>query len=288
MGKYIAVLADMGGPKIRTGAVPGGQPMQLAKGQRVVFAPDGKAKGGEIPISFPDLARDLKPGAVLLIDDGNISVKVTGVRGSRIEAKVVDGGPLKDHKGINLPGLVLSTSALTKKDERDLRFALSIGVDMIGLSFVQSARDIAKARSIMRRARREVPIVAKIERQIAVKRLDEIVTAADAAMVARGDLGVEIPLEQVPVVQKEIISICARQRKPVVVATQMMESMIHNPRPTRAETTDVSNAVFEGTDAVMLSAETSIGVDPVNAVKTMARIVIRNIKVTPTPISVVT
>jgi len=272
-GRFIGVLADMGGPKIRTGLVPGGDPIELRKGAKVIFAPEGKARGDEVPISFPGLARDLKPGSMLLIDDGAISVRVTRTRGAKIETKVETGGPLHDHKGINLPGLVLSTSALTPKDERDLRFALSIGVDFIGLSFCQSAADIKKARGIMRRAKRQVPIVAKIERQIAVSRLEEIVGAADAAMVARGDLGVEIPLQDVPVVQKRIISTCAAARKPVVVATQMLESMIHSARPTRAEATDVSNAVFEGADAVMLSAETSIGADPINAVRTMAEIV---------------
>jgi pyruvate kinase len=187
---------------------------------------------------------------------------------------VIDGGVLKDHKGINLPGLVLSTSAVTKKDEKDLAFALGAGVNFIGVSFVQSADDIARVKKLMKKAGRVVPAIAKIERAIAIKNLDEIADAADALMVARGDLGSETPIDSVPLLQKKIIATAALRRKPVIVATQMLESMIEHPRPTRAEVTDVSNAVFEGASAVMLSAETSIGANPPNAVATMKRIVV--------------
>jgi len=272
-GDHIGILADLGGPKIRTGKIPGDAPLDLKKGDAIVFAPENKAEGKEIPITYPELARDLSDGDGLLLDDGNIAVEVTGISGDRIHAKVLDGGVLKDHKGINLPGLVLSTSAVTKKDEKDLAFALHAGVNFIGVSFVQSAKDIDRVHNLMRKAGRTVPIVAKIERAIAVQNLDEIADAADAIMVARGDLGSEIPIDQVPLMQKRMIAAAAKRRMPVIVATQMLESMIGHPRPTRAEVTDVSNAVFEGASAVMLSAETSIGINPPNAVATMRKIV---------------
>ncbi len=271
-GRPIAIHADLGGPKIRTGAMPGGAPMDLKRGDLVTFAPDGSAQRDEIPVTYPKLADDVKAGQRILIDDGKISVQVKSVSRGKITARVTDGGALHDHKGINLPDVALSTSAITKKDESDLRFALEHGVDSIGVSFVQSPSDILRVRSIMKSAGRTVPIVAKIERGVAVARLSEIVAVADGVMVARGDLGVETPIEQVPILQRRIIDTCAAWRKPVIVATQMLESMVQESRPTRAEVTDVSNAVFEGTDAVMLSEETSVGCDPTNVVATMARI----------------
>lgn len=272
-GNHVGVLADLGGPKIRTGKIPHDAPLDLKKGDAIVFAPEREAEGDEVPITYPELAKDLNDGDRLLLDDGNIAVEVTAVSGDRIHARVIDGGVLKDHKGVNLPGLVLSTSAVTEKDEKDLAFALNAGVNFIGVSFVQSAADIDRVHKLMRKAGRTVPIVAKIERAIAVKNLDEIADAADAIMVARGDLGSETPIDQVPLMQKRMIAAAAKRRMPVIVATQMLESMIEHPRPTRAEVTDVSNAVFEGASAVMLSAETSIGVNPPNAVATMKKIV---------------
>ncbi len=272
-GCHIGILADLGGPKIRTGKIPGDAPLDLKSGDLIVFAPEKIARGNEIPVTFPDLAVDLKEGDKLLLDDGNISVEVKSVEGDKIHASVIDGGVLKDHKGINLPGLVLSTSAVTKKDLKDLSFALSAKVDFIGISFVQNASDIDIVKRAMKKAGRIVPVVAKIERSIAIKNLAEIVDAADAVMVARGDLGVETPMTDVPLLQKDIIAATVSKRKPVIVATQMLESMITHVRPTRAEVTDVSNAVFESADAVMLSAETSIGINPSNAVATMKKIV---------------
>ncbi|MFA5810740.1 MAG: pyruvate kinase [bacterium] len=273
VGRPIAIHADLGGPKIRTGVIPGGTPIDLRQGAEVVFAPEGQARGREIPVTYAKLASDVRRGERILIDDGKISVEVLKTSAGKVVARVIDGGPLRDHKGINLPGTSLSTSAITKKDELDLKFALRAGVDSIGVSFVQGAADITRVRTLMKRFGRIVPIVAKIERGIAVTRLDEIIAETDAVMVARGDLGVETPIEEVPILQKRIIAACAVARRPVIVATQMLESMIKDMRPTRAEVTDVSNAVFEGADAVMLSAETSVGCDPANAVETMARIV---------------
>jgi pyruvate kinase len=272
-GKPVGILADLGGPKIRTGIIPGDAPLDLKKGDSLIFAPHGKASGREIPVTYATLATDLNPGDRLLIDDGNISVIVTSVTGDRVQTRVVEGGVLKDHKGINLPGLVLSTSAVTSKDRKDLVFAIKMRVDFIGVSFVQSAEDIDTVRNLMKKAGRIIPTVAKIERSIAIKNLDTIADAADALMVARGDLGVETPIDEVPLLQKRIIATAAKRRKPVIVATQMLESMIEHTRPTRAEVTDVSNAVFEGASCVMLSAETSIGVSPPNAVATMKKIV---------------
>ncbi len=271
-GVFLPIHADLGGPKLRVGMMPGGRPLPLKRGDAVVFAPERTAQAGEIPVTFPKLAADVEPGVRMLLDDGNLSVEVTAVRGERIQATVVDGGFLKDHKGINLPGVVLSADALTEKDISDLEFALKAGVDSIGISFVQTPADIARAREIMQRRKCRLPIVAKIERQIAVARCDEICAAADALMVARGDLGVETPMEEVPILQKRILAAGARHRKPVIVATQMLESMVEHPRPTRAEVSDVATAVFEGADAVMLSAETSIGQNPAAAVSAMARI----------------
>jgi len=273
LGRHVGVLADLGGPKIRTGKLPHDTPLDLKKGDGVVFAPEREARGEEVPITYPELAADVGEGDRLLLDDGNIGVEVTAVSGERIHARVIDGGVLKDHKGINLPGLVLSTSAVTEKDRKDLAFALKNRVDFIGVSFVQSADDIDVVKKLMKRAGRSVPAIAKIERAVAMKNLDAIADAADAIMVARGDLGSETPIDEVPLLQKRIIATAALRRKPVIVATQMLESMIEHPRPTRAEVTDVSNAVFEGASAVMLSGETSIGCNPSNAVATMKKIV---------------
>ncbi len=269
----VAIHVDLGGPKIRVGKLPQGLPIDLKPKSTVIFAPETTAKAGEIPVTFPNLAGDLTAGDTMLIDDGLLSVRVTKISEKRIAATVVDGGPLREHKGINLPGVALATSAITKKDEQDLRFALRHGVDFVGVSFAQRPEDIQKVRRIMRREKRIVPIIAKIERQTAIDHFEAIMREADAVMVARGDLGVEIPLERVPIIQKQILTEAEGLRKPSIVATQMLESMVHEARPTRAEASDAANAVFDGADCVMLSAETSVGRDPVLAVATLARIV---------------
>ncbi len=272
-GKPIGVLADMCGPKIRTGKFQNGKPFELKEGDNVTFAPEKMAKAGEIPITYPGLAKDLRSGDKILLDDGNISIHIESTSGHNIHGVVIDGGTLKEHKGINLPGISVSTSALTKKDIDDMRFALAAKVDYIGLSFVQRPSDIKHARQIMRKAGRIVPVIAKIERQTAVQNIDAIMAEADATMVARGDLGVETPIEEVPILQKNIIALGLKYKRPVIVATQMLESMIEHPRPTRAEVSDVAHAVFDGADAVMLSGETAVGSDPINAVRTMANII---------------
>lgn len=273
MDKPIAIHADLSGPKIRTGSLPRGMPIKLNAGDEVVFAPEGTAREGEIPITFRHLAKDVRRGSRILIDDGHISVEVKSASGDRIRAAVVDGGVLREHKGINLPGIALSTSAITERDADDLKFALSKEVDSIGVSFVQGGRDISRVRKTMEEYGRTVPIVAKIERQAALANMDEITAASDALMVARGDLGVETPIEEVPIIQKGIIERGFLSKKPVIVATQMLESMKDEARPTRAEVSDVANSVFDGADIVMLSSETSVGHDPAGAVSMMRTII---------------
>jgi pyruvate kinase len=272
-GRSVGVLADLQGPKIRLGTFPGG-PVWLAGGDEFTITTDdipGTAR--EAATTYQGLADDCRTGDRILIDDGNVQLDVTGVTGSRVHTKVVVGGKISDHKGINLPGVAVSAPALTEKDEADLRWALMLGVDVVALSFVRSPDDAALARKIMGEAGRHVPLIAKIEKPEAVSVLPDIVDAFDAIMVARGDLGVELPLEQVPAVQKRAISLARERARPVIVATQMLESMISAPRPTRAEVSDVAGAVVEGADAVMLSAETSVGTYPVETVATMARII---------------
>jgi pyruvate kinase len=228
----------------------------------------------EASTTYQGLADDVRAGDRILIDDGNVQVDVTGVAGTRVRTRVVVGGRVSDHKGINLPGVAVSAPALTAKDQEDLRWALATGVDIVAMSFVRSPDDAMVARKIMNEAGRSgVPLIAKIEKPEAVRVLPEIVDAFDGIMVARGDLGVELPLEQVPAVQSRAIALARERARPVIVATQMLESMISAPRPTRAEVSDVAGAVVEGADAVMLSAETSVGAYPVETVATMARIV---------------
>jgi len=268
----VAILADMGGPKIRTGKFKNGASIMLRGGDNITFAPEEESSACEIPITYKELAKDVKTGDILLLDDGKISVNVRSVSGAKIAARVVCGGELKEHKGINLPDIALSASAITRKDVNDMRFALKMKVDYIGLSFVQDATDILHARKLMRRFKTRVPIVAKIERKTALKNLKSIISEADAVMVARGDLGVETPLESVPIVQKRIIMMAHKLRKPVIVATQMLESMIKLDRPTRAEASDVANSVLDGADAIMLSAETAMGHNPPLVIETMAKI----------------
>ncbi len=266
-GRPIAVLADLGGPKIRIGALP--DAVLLSEKDGVVLAPEESAKDGELPTTYADLARDVKPGNRILLDDGLMELHVADVRGDRVACTVVRGGSLKPHKGINLPGIHVSAPALTAKDRTDLEFALDHGVDYVGLSFVQRAEDVDDLRALLPSG---VLIVAKIEKDTALQNIEQILARTDAVMVARGDLGVELPFEQVPLAQKRIVQLANMYGRPVITATQMLESMMQNPRPTRAEASDVANALFDGTDAVMLSGETAAGRYPLLAVEAMVRI----------------
>ena len=272
-GRSVGVLADLQGPKIRLGTFAAG-PVSLKPGEEFVITTDDiLGTAHEAATTYQGLADDVRAGDRILIDDGNVQLDVLGVTGTRLRTRVVVGGRVSDHKGINLPGVAVSAPALTEKDEADLRWALALGVDVVALSFVRTPDDAGDVRKVMGEVGRHVPLIAKIEKPEAVSVLPEIVEAFDGIMVARGDLGVELPLEQVPAVQKRAISLARERARPVIVATQMLESMISAPRPTRAEVSDVAGAVVEGADAVMLSAETSIGKYPVETVATMARIV---------------
>src|SRR5919107_1321797 len=262
-----AVLLDLQGPRIRIGDLS--QPIKLEPGQQVVFAPEDMALPGEIPTTYEDLAKDVRIGARILLDDGLLALVVRGIREQRVEAVVHYGGELKAHKGMNLPGIEVSAPALTEKDMEDVRHAGALGVDYIALSFVRRPEDIEQLRALVPRG---VKLVAKIEKDTAIKNLCGILDASDAIMVARGDLGVELPFEEVPLIQKQIIREAGLHGKPVITATQMLESMVHAPRPTRAETSDVANAILDGTDAVMLSAETAVGEYPLEAVQAIERI----------------
>ena len=272
-GRSVGVLVDLQGSKIRLGRFAAG-PVTLAAGQE--FTLTGQNVPGdqdEVSVSYPGLAGDVQPGTRLLVDDGRVVLKVTGVEGVRVRTRVVTGGMVSDRKGLNLPGVRVSVPALTSKDADDLRWALGLRADMIALSFVQGPEDAEHPRKIMDEMGVRLPLIAKVERPQAVAALGEVVATFDGIMVARGDLGVEYPLEQVPLVQKRAIKLARQAAKPVIVATQMLESMVSAPRPTRAEASDVANAVLDGADALMLSAETSIGAYPVDAVATMARII---------------
>ena len=262
-----AILVDLQGPRIRVGTLA--EPMRLEPGQRVVFAPESEARPGEIPTTYEALAADAHVGARILLDDGLLSVEVTGVRDARVEGVVHYGGELKSHKGMNLPGLEVSAPALTDKDREDVAQAAELGVDYIALSFVRRSEDMEQLRALVPRTTK---LVAKIEKDTALRNLCGILDASDAIMVARGDLGVEVPFEEVPLMQKRIIREASLHGKPVITATQMLESMINAPRPTRAEASDVANAILDGTDAVMLSAETAVGRYPLEAVRAMDRI----------------
>src|SRR5690625_2257915 len=272
-GRAVAVLVDLQGPKIRLGRFVNGEEM-LVEGDVFTITTDDVEGTKEIcSTTYEGLPGDARVGDRLLIDDGRVAVRVTAVEGPNVVTRVEVAGPVSNNKGINLPGVAVSVPALSEKDEEDLRWALKIGADMIALSFVRNASDMEDVKKIMREEGRSVPVIAKVEKPQAVDNLAEIVDAFDGVMVARGDLGVELPLEQVPLVQKRAIELCRRNAKPVIVATQMLESMISSPTPTRAETSDVANAVLDGADAVMLSGETSVGDFPIETVRTMARIV---------------
>ncbi|MGV9239595.1 pyruvate kinase [Streptomyces nigra] len=273
-GHSVGVLADLQGPKIRLGRFTEG-PVLLERGDTFTLTvePDAEGDRHQCGTTYPGLADDVTPGERVLVDDGKVCLQVTGIDGPRIHTTVIEGGIVSDHKGLNLPGVAVSVPALSDKDEADLRWALRTGFDVIALSFVRSGRDIDDVHRIMDEEGRRLPVIAKIEKPQAVDALDDIVAAFDGIMVARGDLGVEMPLEQVPIVQKRAITLARRNAKPVIVATQMLDSMIDHSRPTRAEASDVANAVIDGTDAVMLSGETSVGKYPVETVRTMAKIV---------------
>jgi len=271
--KPVAVLVDLQGPKIRLGTFENG-PYELDEGDIFTITTDDIVGTRErCSTTFKGLPQDVKPGDFLLIDDGKVRVRVLESDGTNVKTEVVVAGPVSNNKGINLPGVAVNVPALSEKDEADLRWGLKLGADFIALSFVRNASDIERVHEIMAEEGRKIPVIAKIEKPQAVDALEEIIDAFDGIMVARGDLGVELPLEAVPIVQKRAVELCRRMAKPVIVATQMLESMISNPIPTRAETSDVANAVLDGADAVMLSGETSVGEYPIVTVQTMARII---------------
>ncbi|MEO7070357.1 MAG: pyruvate kinase [Nostocoides sp.] len=273
LGHAVGVLVDLQGPKIRTGRFSDG-PIQLAAGDEFTITNrDVDGCQTEVGTTYAGLPGDVSPGDRLLIDDGKIGLVATSVTATDVVCRVVEGGTLSNNKGINLPGVAVSVPALSDKDKDDLRFALGLRADLIALSFVRNAEDIREVHAIMDEVGVRLPVIAKIEKPQAVENLREIIQAFDGIMVARGDLGVEMPLEEVPMVQKVAIEMARDQAKPVIVATQVLESMIDNSRPTRAEASDAANAVLDGADALMLSGETSVGAYPIEAVRTMARII---------------
>ena len=273
-GHAVGILADLQGPKIRLGRFEGDGKTYWETGETVrITVDDVEGTHDRVSTTYKQLANDAKPGDRLLVDDGKVGLVCIEVDGNDVVCKVTEGGPVSNNKGVSLPGMDISVPALSEKDIEDLRFALRLGVDAIALSFVRSPSDVDLVHEVMDEVGRRVPVIAKLEKPEAVDALESIILAFDAVMVARGDLGVEIPLEQVPLVQKRVIQIARENAKPVIVATQMLDSMIENSRPTRAEASDVANAVLDGADAVMLSGETSVGVDPHNVVRTMSRIV---------------
>jgi pyruvate kinase len=272
-GRAVGILADLQGPKIRLGDFACG-PVEWRAGDTVVItSEDTPGDAHRVSCTYRRLSEEVKPGDRLLIDDGKVGVEVTKVENGDISCLVVEGGQVSSHKGVSLPNVAVSVPALSEKDAADLKFALELGVDIIALSFVRSPDDIKLVQRVMDEVNIHRPVLAKIEKPEAVAALAAIVEAFDGIMVARGDLGVELPLDQVPLVQKRAVQLGREQAKPVIVATQMLDSMIENPRPTRAETSDVANAVLDGADAVMLSGETSVGRYPVLSVSTMARII---------------
>jgi pyruvate kinase len=271
--KPVAIMQDLQGPKIRVQTFMNGS-VELKPGKSFILT-TRNVKGNDqiVSVSYKLFNQDVKAGDDVLLDDGLLKLKVEKIKGEDVNCRVVFGGRLSDHKGINLPDCILSVNALTKKDREDLKFGIDQDVDYVALSFVQRPEDIKQIKSIIARYHKDIPVIAKIEKPQAVKTIDAITDIADAIMVARGDLGVELNPEEVPLIQKQIIHSCNEKGIPVITATQMLESMIHNPRPTRAEASDVANAVLDGTDAVMLSGETASGKYPVESVITMHRIV---------------
>lgn len=273
-GRAVAVLVDLQGPKIRLGRFKDNAKVELAEGDVFTITTDEVVGTKELAsTTYKGLPGDARVGDRILIDDGRVAVRITAVEGNNVVTRVEVGGPVSNNKGLNLPGVAVSVPAMSAKDEEDLRWALRLKADFIALSFVRNASDYEDVARIMTEEGRKVPVIAKIEKPQAVENLAEIIEAFDGIMVARGDLGVELPLEMVPIVQKRAIELARRSAKPVIVATQVLESMISAPRPTRAEASDCANAVLDGADAVMLSGETSVGEYPIEAVRTMARII---------------
>jgi len=273
--RTICILQDLQGPKIRTGRLEDGKPVLLKSGAALTITP--RAVAGTVDListDFAGLAEEVEPGARVLLCDGRIELKVRAIHGEDVECEVVNGGMLGEQQGINLPGTAVSIPVLTEKDKRDLEFGLKHGVDVVALSFVRSAEDIRTAKTLMRELGKSVPVIAKLEKPQAIERLEEILEVTNGVMIARGDLGVELPPERVPIIQKLVIQRASVWRRPVITATQMLESMTENPRPTRAEASDVANAIFDGTDAVMLSGETARGRYPLETVAMMARIIL--------------
>ena len=273
-GRTICILQDLQGPKIRTGRLKFRTPVAIKAGSNIIITPrDIAGTSHLISTTFKTLAEEVAPGSRILLSDGLIELRVRNVRGEDVECEVVNGGMLGEHKGINLPGTIVRVPSLTEKDEKDLEFGLKHGVDIIAVSFIRTADDVRAVKRLVLAGRSDAWVIAKLEKPQAIEHLEEILDVADGVMVARGDLGVEVPPEKVPVIQKHVIRRAAEWRKPVITATQMLESMIENPRPTRAEASDVANAIFDGTDAVMLSAETASGKYPREAVSMMSRII---------------
>ena len=276
-GRSICILQDLQGPKIRTGRLKYRTPIALKKGSKLTITPrDIAGTATLISTTFKSLAQEVDPGERVLLADGLIELRVLAVKSDDVECEVINGGMLGEHKGINLPGTVVNVPSLTEKDEKDLEFGLKHGVDLVAVSFIRTADDVRLVKRLIRVHNADALVIAKLEKPQAVdpQNLEEILDVADGVMVARGDLGVEMPPEKVPIIQKHVIRRAADWRKPVITATQMLESMIENPRPTRAEASDVANAILDGTDAVMLSAETASGKYPREAVAIMAKIIL--------------
>ncbi|NNM68204.1 MAG: pyruvate kinase [Spirochaetales bacterium] len=271
--KPIAILQDLQGPKIRVRKFAHDQVELVPGATFTLTVRDILGNEKEASVSYPTFNQDVKPGSTVLLDDGNLSLKVVEVQGEDVRCEVVHGGILKNNKGVNLPGSILSVEALTEKDKQDLKFGLDLGVDYVALSFVQRPEDVKAIKELIYFHGKDTPVIAKIEKPQAVDQIEAIIDLADGIMIARGDMGVEMNVWEVPPIQKEIIALCNRKGRPVITATQMLESMIHNPGPTRAEATDVANAVLDGTDAVMLSAETASGSYPFEAVEYMHKII---------------
>ena len=269
----VALLQDLKGLKIRVGALKGGSVVLKKNAPLILTTKKIEGSAAEIPVAYRHLGKDVNPGDTILLDDGLLRLKVTGREKGKVITKVIEGGILKEKKGVNLPGTRISGEVFTGKDREDLEFGIKIGIDYVAMSFVQSGQDIRKVKNWLRKRNADIPVIAKIETSQAIDNIDDIINAADGLMVARGDLGVELPPERVPLLQKDLIERCNAAMKPVITATQMLESMTEHATPTRAEAADVANAVLDGTDALMLSAETSVGKYPVEALRMMDRII---------------
>lgn len=272
VGRPVAILQDLGGGKVRVGEIEGGAVFLETGSTIILTTKNTKGNAKKIPVTYPGLTHDVKEGDTILLADGTLELKVASVKPPEVTCHVVVGGELSSHKGVNMPSGKLRTKTLTDKDKEDLLFGVHAEVDLIALSYVRGSDDIQEAKEVLQSQHADIPIIAKIERQEALEHIEEIMNEADGIMVARGDLGVEIPLEQVPLVQKDLIKRANNLGKPVITATQMLRSMVESPRPTRAEASDVANAIFDGTDAVMLSEETAMGRYPVEAVRFMVMI----------------